>query len=147
MPINLKNYTTEVAASKSIEQIEKLLIQFGASNIMKECSSGGKCSAISFMIVVENMKLPFRLPAKVKEAYVWLKKKFPARKDATLLEQAERVVWKQLWDWTHITLSGIELEQLETLEALFPYLYDIAKGESYYDKVKANQFKALLPNG
>lgn len=146
MAINIKNYTTEVAASKSIEGIERLLIDFGATNIMKEYGPGGRITTISFIIVVENMRLPFRLPAKVQEVYVWLKKKFPQRKDATLLEQAERVVWKQLWDWVHITLSGIQLEQLETLEALFPYLYEIDKQQTYYQRVKAGNFK-LLTNG
>ena len=34
--MNLKNYTTEVHATKSIDGIEKLLVEFGASNIMKE---------------------------------------------------------------------------------------------------------------
>jgi len=145
MTINIKNYTTEVAASKSIEGIERLLIDFGATNIMKEYGPGGRVTQISFIVVVENMRLPFRLPAKVKEVYIWLKKKFPQRKDATLLEQAERVVWKQLWDWVHITLSGIQLEQLETLEALFPYLYEIEKNQTYYQRIKQAKFKALLP--
>lgn len=145
MPINLKNYTTEVSTSKSLEQIERLLIQFGATNIMKEYSPTGACSAISFIILVENMKLPFRLPAKVQEVFIWFKRKFPNRKDASLLEQAERVVWKQLWEWTHITLSGIELQQIETLEAFFPFLYEVERGRTFYDRIKEGKFKALLP--
>lgn len=145
MPINLKNYTTEVQAARSIEAIEKLLVAFGASNIMKEYCPAGKCTALSFIVVVDNMKLPFRLPAKVQPVYVWLKQKFPQRKDKGLLEQAERVVWKQLWDWTHITLSGIELDQLDTLEALFPFLYEIQAGQTYYERIKQDKFKALLP--
>ena len=77
MAINIKNYTTEVAASKSIEGIERLLIDFGATNIMKEYGSGGRITTISFIIVIENMRLPFRLPAKVQEVFVWLKKEIP----------------------------------------------------------------------
>lgn len=96
--MNLKNYTTEASAVSSIERIEKLLIDYGATNIMKEYSPDRRVAAISFIIEMQGMKLPFRLPAKVKEIFVWLKKKYPARKDMGLLQQAERICWKQMYD-------------------------------------------------
>ena len=142
--MNLKNYTTEVPASRSIESIEKLLVHFGATNIMKEYLNQN-IAGISFIIEANGMKLPFRLPAKVKEIYIWLKKKYPQRKDATLLEQAERVCWKQMHEWVHINLTLIELEQAETLEVFFPYLYNVPEQKTYYEQVKAGGFRALLP--
>lgn len=133
MPINLKNYTTEVPASRSIENIEKLLVSFGATNIMKEYSPEQKCAAISFIVEMQGMKLPFRLPVKIDRAYLWLKKQRPKGNDKTLLAQAERMVWKQQYEWLHLQLSMIELEQAEKLELLFPYLYDVQKRETYYE--------------
>jgi len=143
--MNLKNYTTEVPASRSIQYIEQLLVDFGSTNIMKEYGPSGKVSALSFMVEMNNMKLPFRLPAKVQECYLWLKKKKAKTSDKTLLDQAERVVWKQIHEWVHIQLSMIELEQVEKLEVFFPFLYDMNKRESYYEKLKSGDFKALLP--
>lgn len=143
--MNLKNYTTEVSAAKSIEAIERLLISFGASNIMKEYSPQKNIAGISFIIECKGMKLPFRLPAKVKEIYVWLRQKYPQRKDTTLLELAERVCWKQMWEWVHINLSLIELEQAETLEVFFPYLYDVQGQKTWYEQQKSSNYKALLP--
>lgn len=49
--MNIKNYTTEVPASRSIENIEKLLMQSGATNIMKEVKDGS-ISSISFLIML-----------------------------------------------------------------------------------------------
>jgi hypothetical protein len=142
--MNLKNYTTEVPASRSIEYIERLLVEFGATNIMKDYKQGN-CAAISFMIEMNGMRLPFRLPAKVNECFLWLKKKKPNSKDQVLIAQAERICWKQMHEWVYLQLSLIELDQLEKLEAFFPYLYDITKQETYFEKIKSGGFKALLP--
>lgn len=144
--MNLRNYTTEVPASKSINNIEELLVNFGARNIMKEYSPTGKVEAISFIMEIDNMKLPFRIPGKVKNGYMWLRKKYPRASDKILLERAERMVWKQQYDWVHMQFSQIELDQMEKMEAFFPFLYDVQKRVTYYDNVKAGGFKALLPS-
>lgn len=146
MPVNIKNYTTTVPASKSIANIEKLLVQFGSKNIMKEYGPAGNVAAISFIIETDGMKLPFKLPAKVQECYVWLKKKRPQSGDKVLLDQAEHIVWKILYEWVHIQLSMLEPKQAEVLELFFPYLHDIQSNTTYYQQLKQNKFKALLPD-
>ena len=143
--MNLKNYTTEVPASRSIEAIEKLLFEFGATNVMKTAEAG-KVRSISFIVDVDGHKLPFRLPGKVKEAFTWLRRKKPNSKDETILAQAERMVWKQLHEWVHLQLSQIELSQMERLEAFFPYLYDVQSEETYFERVKKGGLQNLLPH-
>lgn len=145
MAINLKNYTTEVPASRSIENIEKLLVGAGATNIMKEYGPAGKCKAVSFLISCNNMSLPFRLPAKVDRVYSWLKRQKPKSSEKLLQEQSERIAWKIQHEWVHIQLSLIELEQAEILELFFPLLYDIQSKETYFERIKLDGFKALLP--
>lgn len=78
--MSLKNYTTEVPASRSIGYIEQLLVDFGSTNIMKEYGPTGRVAALSFIVEMDGMKLPFRLPAKVQECFTWLRKKKRARK-------------------------------------------------------------------
>ncbi len=149
--MNLKNYTTEVPAVTSIARIENLLVAFGATNIMKEYAEvkpliGRRCTSISFMIEIDGMKLPFRLPANVDRVVKWLRKQKPNAADKTIAEQSERIAWKQQHEMLHLQLGQIEMEQLEKLEVFFPYLYDITRNESYYEKLKQGGFKALLPN-
>lgn len=143
--MNLRNYTTEVPAQRSIENIEKLLVGFGATNIMKEYDQSSKCAAISFIVPMNNMMLPFRLPANMDKVFRWLKKAKPKSSDKILIAQAERIGWKMQHEWVHLQLSLIELEQAEKLELFLPYLYDVQKKETYYQKLKASGFKALLP--
>lgn len=150
--MNLKNYTTEVPASRSQEYIERLLVEFGASNIMKEYGElpylvGKRCSTISFIVEIDGYKLPFRLDAKVQNVATWLGRKKPNSKDKTIYEQAERIAWKQQHELLHLQLGQIEMTQLEKLEVFFPYLYDVANQKTYYEKIKEGQFKALLQEG
>lgn len=148
--MNLKNYTTEVPAVRSQDNIEKLLIEFGASNIMKEYVTvpnlaGKRCATIAFIVEIDGYKLPFRLDAKVTNVAAWLRRKKPSSTAKTIHEQAERIAWKQQYELLHLQLGQIEMTQLEKLEVFFPYLYDIQQNKTYYEKVKEGNFKALLP--
>ena len=147
--MNLKNYTTEVPASRSQDYIEKLLVEFGASNIMKEYADlanlpGKRCTTISFIIEIDGYKLPFRIDAKVINVAAWLRRKKPNSTTKTIHEQAERIAWKQQYELLHLQLGQIEMTQLEKLEVFFPYLYDVQNQKTYYEKVKEGNFKALM---
>ena len=147
--MNLKNYTTEVQASRSIDGIEKLLVEFGASNIMKEYEElkplvGKRCMSISFIVDVEGMKMPFKLPANVAKVAKWLKKKKPNSSEKTIAEQAEKIAWKQQHEILHLQLGQIEMDQLDKMEVFMAYLFDIKRQETFYQKVKAKGYKALL---
>lgn len=147
--MNLKNYTTEVPASTSIEKIERLLVEFGAFNIMKEYNElpplvGKRCTAISFIIEVEGTRLPFKLPAKVNNVIKWMKKKKPNSQLKTITEQAERISWKQQYEILFLQLGLIEMEQMEKLEVFFPYLYDVKNNKTYYEKVKDGGITNLI---
>lgn len=148
MAINLKNYTTEVSATKSIENIEKILVEFGAFNIMKEYTElppliGRFCSSISFIIEVEKAKMPFKLPANVKAVASWLKQKKPSSTEKTIVEQSQRIAWKQQYEILHLQLGQIEMKQLDKLEVLLSYLYDVKTNKTYYQSLKADGFKQL----
>lgn len=143
MAINLKNYTTEVPAQRSIENIEKLLIQFGATHIMKQIDVGA-VTAISFRIQVDNLPLAIKLPAKVSNIRKWLLKHKPGMSEKNRQAQAERIAWKQQYELLFLQLSMVEMEQMELLEALLPNAFDITNNQTFFDKMKEQKFKALL---
>lgn len=144
--LQLKNYTSEITASRSIAKIEDCLVSAGASDISKKYTDG-VCSAITFrMVVTGNIPVFFKLPAKVDSCFaVFWKEVSRPRNDTKqrIREQAERTAWKIVCDWVEIQLSMIQLEQAEPLQVFLPYVYDPAREETFYEKIVGSGMKLL----
>jgi len=52
--------------------------------------------------------------------------------------------WKIILDWVEVQIALIELSQVEFLEVFMPYLYDYSTEQTYFEKVKSNNYKTLL---
>ncbi len=149
--MNIKNYTSEVDASKSMANIEKVLVEIGASNINKNYTDK-ICTGITFLFFDMNMKqiLAFHLKAQVEECFniLWKEKirKTPDQKQACMI-QANRTAWKILSDWAEIQCSMILLGQATTLQMFLPFVYDTKNNETLYDKIAAGKMDKLLTYG
>ncbi|MCK4759331.1 MAG: hypothetical protein KAT69_04750 [Candidatus Aminicenantes bacterium] len=121
---NIKNYTTDVPAERSIGEIEKLLALFGATAIMKEFSPDGLVDVLCFRLE----KQTFKLPANIKGVKTVL---FEGKKDydrEALIKSREakayRVAWRIIKDWIHAQLSLISSGQAHPHEIFLPYMFD-----------------------
>lgn len=149
--MNIRNYTSSVAADRSVLLIEKVLIEMGATNIAKEYQNG-KVFAISFSIKNSNGDgmLPFRLPGKVepiKKLFLTQYRRPSQAQIKSAEEQAERTAWKNVYEWVSIQSTMIKLEQAEVTEVFFPYLYNMETGKTLFEKAKENNYKGLLSDG
>lgn len=119
---NIKNYTTDVPADRSILEIEKLLTLFGAAAIIKEYTPDGRVHSLSFRLQEEA----FRLPSNVKGVKEILFKGIRAQRDSEKRreDKAYRVAWRILKDWTHAQLSLIASGQAHAMEIFLPYMFD-----------------------
>ena len=139
--MNLKNYTSTIPAHKSISKIEALLVECGASNIIKNYGPEGELSSISFRANVQGNWLSFQLPARVNAVFDIFKKQHPQTYKAKLQDQANRTAWKIIYDWVQIQMTMIKLEQAEFLEIFLPYVWNGT--ETFFSRVKGSDFKLL----
>lgn len=118
----LKNYTTNVPAGRSIQEVEILLQNFGACAVMKEYLTDGRVNSFCFKIGVKGFKLPVNAAGVEKLLYKGRSGRVDSSRSRQ--DQAYRVAWRILRDWLHAQLSLILSGQAEPEQVLLPYLWD-----------------------
>lgn len=147
----IKNYTSTVPPERSIAYIEKRLVKHGAKNIVKRYGASGELAEVWFTLEQKQngREVPFKLPARVDKVREMLSGKVRKPRRGTMqkvVQQAERTAWKFLADWVDIQLGLVELGQVEFMEVFLPYVYDPAKQQTFFERIKESGFK-LLPQG
>ncbi len=141
MPI--LNYTTQVAAEKSISEITAILSRFGARTIVTDYDDNGNVSGIQFVILIDSLPLSIRLPCNVDgvEKSLCKAKGVPHRLMTRL--QARRVAWRILKDWLEAQLALFQVGQAEIGQVLMPYAIADAEGRTVYEMFKESHQKQL----
>jgi hypothetical protein len=144
--MNIKNYTSTVPVATSLSRIEHYLVNAGASDISKKYDENKTCIRITFRMMINQIPVFFQLTAKVdacfKVLYAEIKKPLPTTRQ-NILNQAERTAWKIISDWVEIQISMVQLDQADLIQVFLPYVYNPAKDQTFYDKVKDGGFKQL----
>ena len=143
--MNIRNYTSSVPVTNSINYIEHRLSTAGASHIAK-FYEGNRPVGMIFQISQNSIPLTFKLPAKSESVfnvlYNAVKRPRPSTKE-TIRMQSDRTAWKILSDWVDIQVTMIQLEQAEFAEVFLPYFYDQKLNKTLFEKVAANEIKLL----
>ena len=135
MPKNkLINYTTEIEASKSVAEIQKILVESGAKAILIDYDNAGEISSLSFKIEVEGRIIGIKLPCDWRPVQQILIDQGLTPKYTTM-EQANRVSWRILKDWvrSQMALVAINMVNLEQVFLAYAVMKD---GRVLYDHAK-----------
>jgi hypothetical protein len=145
--MNIKNYTSSVSVDRSVSDIEHCLVAAGASHIAKAYDQSGNVQALIFQMPNEKGEhLTFKLPARWQKVFdkMWKQVRRPRKETHDrVMEQAKKTAWKLLYDQVAVQTSNILIEQQDSIEAFFPYLYDGRRDKTIYEIAKGNGFKQL----
>ena len=139
----LLNYTTTVAATRTVSQITELLAKHGAAQILTEydADGGGGVSGIAFAMQTAHGLMRYRLPVdraavrKVMERDRSIPRRFRTE------EQAERVAWRIMKDWIEAHLAIIATQMVSLDQVMLPYML-VGEG-TVYDHYLANRLAEL----
>ena len=116
------NYTTQVDANKTVGEIRAILARKGANQISIDYDEGLP-AGLNFQIIFHGQPVFFRLPCNVEGVFDSLcTAKVPAAKRTK--QQARRVAWRIIKDWTEAQLAIVESRQAEMAEVFLPYALD-----------------------
>ena len=144
--MNLRNYTSKVPASRSLENIERLLVDAGATHIARFYDGEKKVVGVLFQINMGGKPVTFKLPSRPDRVLKEMEKgrrRMRSESQKRLGEQAQRTAWKILFDWVSVQVSMVLLEQAEAAEVFLPYVYDSVKDQTLFERVKESGYKLL----
>ena len=122
----IKNYSTSVAEEKTVGEIMSLLAAKGARSIQIDYDTAGKCSGVKFVLQIENIPVPFKLPCNFEgvrkamraECKTWRTK----QQFDKITDQVRRIAWRIVKDWVAAQMALIEAEQACLAQVFLPYV-------------------------
>lgn len=141
------NYTTTIDAFKTVSEIEYILMKHKAKSIMKNYE-GESITGLSFLIDTGVQQIPIRLPVKIDECLMVLKKEKrenPRKQIKDTREQAERVAWRILKDWIEAQMALLDIEMVRFEEIFLPYI-EMNSGQTIFQELEKKQFLLEVKN-
>ena len=140
MPI--LNYTTKIAANKTVGEIQAILAKAGARNVSIDYDETAEPAAVTFLVPVRDQLVSFRLPSRWSGVWAALKDD-PAVPRALKTEaQARRVAWRIVKDWTEAQMAIIEAGLAELAEVFLPYAVNPNTGQTLFQEFEQNRLLA-----
>lgn len=132
----LLNYSTKVAASVTVGQMQAMLAKAGARQVAA-VYEGGAAVGLGFTIETAHGLRSFTLPMDARPVEKLLREQTrEARYNGP--EQAERVAWRILKDWLEAQLAIIETQMVSLDQVMLPYMTDDG-GRTVYDLYASRQ--------
>ncbi|KAB2806971.1 hypothetical protein F9L07_28475 [Pimelobacter simplex] len=137
--MSVLNYTTQIAAAKTVGEVQTLLAGHGASRIAVDYD-GGAPVGVTFALTTAHGPRLFTLPVDVDAMHRLLTAEVKAgrlrggKSRAVMLsrEQAERVAWRVVKDWLAAQLALVQTEMAAMDQVMLPYLHADQSGRTLY---------------
>jgi hypothetical protein len=136
--------TTQVSPQKSVNEIQELLMAYGATAILTEYDNG-EVIAVSFKHRTADIEIPYRLPSRCQEVKKLLAKarRFSSNIDA----EAKRIAWRQTRRWVEAQLAYVQTNQVKFEQVFLAYMQVGLGSETLYERLEGNRFKMLEHKG
>ncbi len=138
----IKNFSTSIDSFKTISEIQQLLSKKGAQNINIKNDAQGNPVALMFVVLWNLQPVAFALPCNFEGIEKAMRKSRVPERLCTR-EQALRVGWRIIKDWTAAQLAIVEAEACTMAQVFLPYAVT-TKGETVYEMFESTKSKELL---
>lgn len=142
---------TEIAAEKSIMDLQRMLAAAGALAVLIENDAATRRpKALKFQLQVGERIVAFELPVRADAVAKELRRRRSSRtkwddkaQQADQLK-AERIAWRQVLRWVEAQLALVHLQMVDLAEVFLPYALTL-NGRTLYHEVQEHGLGGLLP--
>ena len=135
------NYTTSISSEKTIGEIMKCLVKYGATKIVTDYNGTIPC-AVTFCLNLNNSLIAFALPANYDGVLKAMKKDNKVPRRLLTEEQALRVSWRIVKNWVEAQMAIVEAQLADITEVFLPYAIT-KSGTTLYKEIQNNGMKML----
>ena len=133
----LLNYTTKVEASKTVAEIQAILLAHGARNFSINYDTAGFVESMLFRIPRPEGEIIVKLPVNWEAVLKVLERqRVRAYVDKA---QAIRVAWRILKDWVEAQMAILETEMVRLEQIFLPYMMANDK-QTFFEVMRENKF-------
>lgn len=129
------NYTTKIAAEKTIGEVQRLLSQHGAARVTVDYADG-HAVGVSFALTTVHGPRLFTLPVDVDAMERLLAGMKPSGGISLAAfrsrQHAERVAWRVIKDWLAAQLTLVQSQMASIDQVMLPYLHTDQSGRTLY---------------
>lgn len=138
------NYTTAIDFEKTIGEITKILVKYGANKIVTDYKDNVPV-AVTFCLMLNGNMVGFSLPANYDGVLRSMQKDGKVPKKLLTKEQALRVSWRIIKDWVQAQTALVEAKLADVAEVFLPYAIT-KSGTTLYKEIQSNGM-LLLQSG
>lgn len=135
------NYTTTIAASKTVGEMQALLAKNGATGVSIEYESGEPV-ALAFRLRTPHGDRHFRLPVDIAAMHSLLRRTTSGR--LAEKEQAQRVAWRVVKDWLAAQLALVAANMASVDQVMLPYLVVNPSGQTLIEAYRDQESAAFI---
>lgn len=132
----LLNYTTSIDFEKTIQEISRILVKHGATKISTDYRDNIPV-AVTFCLTLNGTMIGFALPANYDGVLKAMQKDGKVPRKLLTKEQALRVSWRIIKDWTESQCALIEAKLADMAEIFLPYAIT-KNGNTLYKEIQTN---------
>lgn len=139
----IMNYTTSIQSSKTVMEIEDILISFGAVSVQKNYNNGDVISIAFVMKTEDGRELPFMfrmndkivkgIADKLSKEY---KKPDAIEKAKNDFTKARNIGWRFVKDMVHANLSLVYVGTRKIEQAFLSDLYNFKDDVTFFEKIE-----------
>jgi len=131
--------TTKISAEKTASEITTILSRSGLVKFIQLEYDAEIVVGISFIIMVADRRIPFKLPARIEPVLQAMIKDKKTPRSLCYKDQARRVAWRQLLRWIQAQMAMVEIGMADIKEIFMPYLI-VSNGVTLYESLEKKQF-------
>jgi hypothetical protein len=139
------NYTTKIAASKSLAEMQTMLVKHGATRIAVDYADDA-ATGLTFSLPTPHGVRLFSLPVDVDAMQRLLSTMKPTSGSIAAFrsrKHAEQVAWRVMKDWLAAQLALIQTQMATLDQVMLPYLHVDAERTLYAAYVEREEALAL----